>query len=118
MNTVFHSARAIVEEHASKMMKLHPDQIPKKPKQLRLEKALSFPFDGADGNNGTRWIAKKYNLIDDEGYFVEFDGGRSRVVHKFDRFGGVGSHFYNAWLGKQSWLTDSMAETTTAAAKS
>lgn len=49
------------------------------------------------GNNavkqwpGKRWIGPvdflNYTLTDEEGYFINSDGSRSRVVHQFDRFG-------------------------------
>ena len=35
----------------------------------------------------SRWLDTKWNLIDDEGYFIQLNGKRSPVVHQFDRFG-------------------------------
>lgn len=56
-----------------------------------------------------RWIGKQFNLVDDEGFFTEFDGTRSRVAHKYDRFGGFkGDYYHDHWLMKQDWLEDSV----------
>lgn len=41
-------------------------------------------FDGADEKT---WIGNHFDVTDGEGYFIDLDGGRSRVVHQFDRFG-------------------------------
>jgi len=107
VNTVFHTARFIVARHTDRMGKLH--LLPKKPKEARVYNALRYPFEGA---NGTRWIGESESdsrLIDDEGYFLEFDGTRSRVVHKYDRFGDEPGHFfYEKWLKHQDWLKDSV----------
>jgi len=47
--------------------------------------ANNMPFEGA---SGARWLGKQYgDYIDDEGYFLDLDGKRSRVVHQFDRWG-------------------------------
>jgi hypothetical protein len=62
--------------------------------------ALQRSYDGAEGS---RWIGKKYNLIDDEGYFTEFDGSRSRVIHQYDRLGVM---FSRDWLSKQDFYND------------
>lgn len=35
----------------------------------------------------SRWLEHKWNLIDDEGFFIQLDGKRAPVVHQFDRFG-------------------------------
>lgn len=107
VNTVFYAARQINEQHAARMAELHPEaEIPDGPKEERNGKAQKFPFEGADG---MRWVGAK-DLIDDEGFFIEADGSRSRAVHKYDRFGGVDSHFYNTWLSKQDWLKDPIPE--------
>jgi len=46
--------------------------------------AGSAPFLGATPD---RWLGPDTNLIDDDGYILDFDGSRSRVIHQFDRFG-------------------------------
>jgi len=45
--------------------------------------AKELPFDGA---NGMRWIGEEYFLVDDDGYFTQVDGSRSRAIHQWDRF--------------------------------
>mmetsp|Transcript_58587 Transcript_58587/g.143294 ORF Transcript_58587/g.143294 Transcript_58587/m.143294 type:complete len:320 (+) Transcript_58587:280-1239(+) len=39
------------------------------------------------GENKTSWLAPWLDLVDKEGFFIDLDGTRSRVVHQFDRFG-------------------------------
>ncbi|KAL7552224.1 hypothetical protein ACHAWF_016994, partial [Thalassiosira exigua] len=46
--------------------------------------ALKEPYQGAEGH---QWIGKEFDLIDDDGFFTDFNGERSRVVHQIDRFG-------------------------------
>jgi hypothetical protein len=62
--------------------------------------AHGIPYDGAEGQ---RWIGKQYNLVDDEGYFTEFDGSRSRVIHQYDRLGWT---FSDHWLKNQDFVQD------------
>jgi len=61
-------------------------------------KAHAMPFFNATED---RWLGPK-DLIDDEGYFVEYDGSRSRVVHQFDRFGFALDH----WLNRKGFSSD------------
>lgn len=61
-----------------------------------------MPFDGAGGQ---RWIGVEFNMTDDEGFFTEFDGSRSRVIHQWDRFG---RPFVNLWLPNQDFVKDSV----------
>lgn len=60
------------------------------------------PFPGA--NNRT-WIGLEYNLTDEYGFFTQYDGTRSRVVHQSDRFG---IYFWDLWMAKQPWVTASV----------
>ena len=39
--------------------------------------AMAKPFNGASGK---KWIGPQYKVTDDEGFFTEFDGTRSRVI--------------------------------------
>lgn len=32
------------------------------------------------------WIGPEYDMVDNEGFFLDYDGQRSRVVHQYDRF--------------------------------
>lgn len=66
-----------------------------------LYKAGSKPYEGSDGK---RWIGGVHsNLIDDEGFLLEADGRKSRVVHQWDRFG---VPFTSNWLNKQDFVND------------
>ena len=49
-------------------------------------KAAEEPYDGADENTG-RWLGLQYDLTDKEGYFIDFNGQRSFIVHQYDRYG-------------------------------
>lgn len=42
------------------------------------------PFSGADDKT---WLGLHLDQTDEFGYFIDFDGTRSRVIHQFDRFG-------------------------------
>jgi len=50
-----------------------------------------------------QWLDPVYDLTDDGGYFTNYDGQRSPVVHQYDRFGAIFSHF---WVRDHSNLTD------------
>jgi hypothetical protein len=63
--------------------------------------AMAKPFQGARGQN---WIGPQYMLTDDEGFFTEFDGTRSRVIHQWDRFGEP----YARWLQQQDFVKDNL----------
>jgi len=96
----------IVEEHMSRMTKLH---FPNEKKWwTRRKKSLTYPFKGA---RGSRWIGEEYNLTNDKGLFLHLDGSVARAVHMYDRFGKTpGSYFHDEWVMKQSWLMDSVPD--------
>lgn len=72
VNTVGVQGAKILNEHHAHL----------KAKQgLDESEADEIPFVGAKRN---RWIGSGFDLIDDEGYFVDFDGARSRVVHQYE----------------------------------
>jgi len=33
------------------------------------------------------WLPVAFDLTDEQGYFIDYNGERSRVVHQYDRFG-------------------------------
>lgn len=76
-------------------------------KRLRLEaeegltqaQAAKRPYPGA---NEHTWIGTEFNVTDSEGFFTQYDGTRSRVIHQFDRYGQTMTH----WLGKQDFVKD------------
>jgi hypothetical protein len=51
------------------------------------------------GANEQTWIGPEFNLTNANGWFIEFDGSISRVVHQWDRFGTP----YSRWLLNQPW---------------
>jgi hypothetical protein len=61
--------------------------------------AASRPYKGATKD---LWIGEEYGLTDEEGFFSEFDGSRSRVVHQYDRFGAN----VERWLSKKGLTKD------------
>jgi hypothetical protein len=62
--------------------------------------ANKVPYPGA---NEKLWIGLDYNFTDEEGFFIEADGSRSRVIHQFDRFG---PQFHGMWLNGKSFVHD------------
>lgn len=90
VNTVGVEGSNVFNSHRAKMMKQF--NLPEGPAGMK-------PYPGADGK---RWIGKQYNLTDDEGFFTEADGSRSRVIHQYDRLGDP----YFAWMRKQAFLRD------------
>ena len=58
----------------------------------------TVPYLGAEGKDG--WIGREFDLTDEEGFLIDFDGGRSRVVHQFDRFGIPFSRYIGNKKGK------------------
>ena len=49
-----------------------------------------------DKTKTKNWLGLHYGMTDEKGYFTQFDGSRSFVIHQFDRFGNV----YHDWLHK------------------
>jgi hypothetical protein len=68
--------------------------------------AMWQPFAGAKGK---RWIGSHKSICDDEGFFIEADGRRSRVVHQWDRFG---RPYVNLWMEQQPMFRDAKPATT------
>jgi len=73
----------------------------------RKQKEILWKALGNEGGNGDfdlsteenekdskSWLGLHYGMTDTEGYFVDYDGSRSFVVHQYDRFG---RNFQN-WL--------------------
>ena len=59
--------------------------------------AAKKPFPGA---NSKTWISTSYNLTDEDGFFTQYDGSRSRVVHQADRLGCKCIRSFGAlWIG-------------------
>ena len=47
-----------------------------------------------------QWLSPEYDLTDEQGFFVDFNGERSFVVHQYDRFGQP----VDQWLEHKSGL--------------
>lgn len=58
-------------------------------------KAHKYPWIMSEPEEG-RWLPLVYDVTDTEGYFIDFNGERSRVVHQYDRFG----NHAQAWLNR------------------
>lgn len=58
-------------------------------------------YDGSDETTGN-WLGIHYDLTDKQGFFLDFDGQRSFIVHQYDRFGKPLDH----WLDTKSGLKD------------
>jgi len=59
-----------------------------------------IPLAGATHKKGSKrgsWIGPEYDFTDENGYFVNWDGSKSPVIHQYDRWGRV----YSAWLADQ-----------------
>lgn len=56
-----------------------------------------------DGATNKSWIGVHYGLTDEDGFFLNNDGSRSRVIHQFDRIGTGG---FQRWRTKQDTLQD------------
>jgi len=75
VNTPGVEGSELVEKHAAAKMEKHG---------LNRSEAMKMSFEGASGD---RWIGEQFNMVDAQGFFTEFDGSRSRVIHQWDRFG-------------------------------
>ena len=76
VHTVGKQGALLLEEHAKHL---------EKAAGIDRDAANKMPYHGADGGNN--WIGAAFDLTDDEGFLVDFEGTRSRVVHQFDRLG-------------------------------
>lgn len=60
--------------------------------ELERGEASNKPYPGAV--KGKHLLGLQFNLTNEEGWFTEFDGTKSRVIHQWDRFGTQ----MDAWL--------------------
>ncbi|CAB9496785.1 expressed unknown protein [Seminavis robusta] len=56
---------------------------------------------GEDEAKGT-WLGLEHDLTDKHGFFIDFDGQRSFIIHQYDRFGWP----MDQWLDRKSGLRD------------
>jgi hypothetical protein len=92
VNTIGKIAAVIWKEHMAKMKEKHG---------LEHGDADRKPLEGSSEQ---RWLPARYGLTDSEGYFTEYDGTRSRVVHQWDRFGGT----LGRWMRQRDEFADPM----------
>jgi len=76
VNTVGAQAIAVKKDHEEYT----------KSKRIGEAEAKVYPYQGTNLTQG-KWLADKYGLTDQQGYFANEDGKRSFVVHQYDRFG-------------------------------
>ena len=50
------------------------------------KKIHNIPYTNSDPKKGM-WLPIAFDLTDEQGYFIDYNGERSRVVHQYDRFG-------------------------------
>jgi hypothetical protein len=78
-------------------------------KKLMAEKNLTYDeayHSPIPGQNDHTWISSDiYKLTDEDGYFTNFDGSRSLVVHQWDR----AAEPFIRWMTKQPFLNDELS---------
>eukprot|EP00980_Cylindrotheca_fusiformis_P008441 scaffold1784_cov116-Cylindrotheca_fusiformis.AAC.21 len=74
VHTVGHQATLIFRAHEAALARDFPNNYTK-------DMAYNIPL-----STGSTWLGPEYDLVDNEGYFLNYDGTRSRVVHQYDRF--------------------------------
>ena len=91
VNTVGKMGSIIHSDHVRRILRDRP--------AMNETMAGREPFEGA---NDHTWIGSQFNITDSDGFFIEEDGTRSRVIHQWDRFGPTLSE----WLEQQSFVTN------------
>lgn len=81
-----------VGAHGSMIFNTHKevkDELLKAKGKPEPRNAHHVPYDlnYHENNGGKNWLGLHYGLTDKEGYFVDFDGSRSFIVHQYDRLG-------------------------------
>lgn len=74
VHTVGHQATLIFRAHEAALTRDFPNNYTK-------DMAYQIPL-----STGPTWLGPEYDLVDDQGFFLNYDGTRSRVVHQYDRF--------------------------------
>jgi len=60
------------------------------------------PYSSEEEEEKGNWLGLQYDLTDPQGFFIDFNGERSFVVHQYDRFGDP----LDRWLEEKSGLID------------
>jgi len=84
VNTVGVQASEIFQAHEANIKKTQPGKDHN-----------SIPFPGAI--EGKTFLGVEFNLTNEDGWFTDFDGSVSRVIHQVDRFGPL----FDRWLESQ-----------------
>jgi len=79
VHTVGHQATLIFRAHEASLARDFPHNYTK-------DMAYKIPFSATSTDQSKSWLGIEYDLVDEEGYFLNYDGSRSRVVHQYDRF--------------------------------
>lgn len=53
-----------------------------------------YDLSTEENDESRNWLGLHYGMTDADGYFTQFDGSRSYVVHQWDRFG----HQFSDWM--------------------
>jgi hypothetical protein len=54
---------------------------------IAVEEADQMPYTTQEEHNTGKWVGEDYDLTDEQGYFLDFNGQRSFAIHQYDRFG-------------------------------
>jgi hypothetical protein len=72
-------------------------------KQLvAIDEAPNDPYTNEADEAKGLWLGLEYDLTDKDGYFIDFNGERSFIIHQFDRYGPR----FDIWLSDKSGLPD------------
>jgi len=96
VNTVGAMGALIANTHRREKNKLRAAMDHEKPNDGHddpYDLSVEEQEDGEDGKS-KNWLGLHYGLTDAKGYFTQFDGSRSFVVHQWDRFG----HEFPHWM--------------------
>ncbi len=95
VNTVGAMGSLIGTTHHREKNKLRAAMNHEKPKDGHNDPYdLSKEEEEDGGGNRKNWLGLHYGMTDADGYFTQFDGSRSYVVHQWDRFG----HHFSDWM--------------------
>jgi hypothetical protein len=86
MATAFPNRMGIVQtvgHQAALIWKAHDKVLSAEASDYSKEKPHKTPYAGATEKS---WLGLQFDLVDKDGYFTNYDGSRSRVVHQYDRF--------------------------------
>jgi hypothetical protein len=78
VNTVGGQGSLIFEANRERIV-----ELAKVPKEETSHMALTSKVNEAKGV----WLGLEYDLTDEQGFFINYDGERSFVIHQYDRFG-------------------------------